>query len=95
LAAGGREATTLDAQTEARPVAAQEAPPVIDWSAGMRQPDGTKTGSAREDGTRPWTVDFVTTPEQGPDDFHPNNRAKVELPVGARLAKALAPLPRR
>lgn len=29
---------------------------------------------------------------QGADSFHPNNRAKVELPLAARMAKALAPL---
>ena len=56
----------------------------------MRQSDGATTGAER-DGRRPWASDFVANLGQGPDQTHPNNRAKVELPLAARMAKALAP----
>ena len=61
----------------------------------MRMPDASKLSAERGGSGRPWAADFVANLGQGADAFHPNNRAKVELPLAARMAKALAPLPKR
>ena len=71
------------------------AAPVIDWSAGMRNPAGVELRAKKGDASPPWAVDFVARLGQSQDQTHPNDRLKVELPLAARLAKPLALLPRR
>ena len=94
--AAGRAASAADPGPVATPLAAPaEAAPVIDWSAGMRTSAASKLAAGAGEGRRPWAVDFVAGLGQGESELHPNNRTKVELPLAARMAKALAPLPRR
>ena len=86
LLAGGPDVKTIAAPSGAAPV--------IDWSAGVRNPAGVELRAKQGDASRPWAVDFVASLGQSQDQTHPNNRAKVELPLAARLASSLALLPR-